>query len=541
MRTYEELKDLGTEELQRIEGIFGNRSKFLKLKKEEKTGLMQDYMYLYCKTLPQYDTKKDRRMYTEIKINSGLEKTFQKIARAGYDGKGVKEELQSSLIVEYAAGVSLYGKKDVSGRIEKYHNDIMFNFDKVQAQRAAEQKKIQDRAEAQRKRDEESLRLGEERKHERERQRALQAASKTKPVKEDLKPQTEMNTQAQPKNEIKAKPKKARQLPKIDFNVKKKKLFNTSRELDVSLDQMKEQIKDMEQANKGLFSNSRKFDNIIGNANALVQLTEDYKRLEKADLSPAKRKQFAEKLIKNCDKMREISDRYKNHKMDQGKLDEFGLETNKMDKSSRNRLTALVTFDDIVDRLKKIANSNRITAELDIKDQKSQQEEYDKISARVNEYDKQAENADDIQKVTLNEATERIERVMKDNMTNYQDGSIKFNGIDQKKLEYCVAAVMLNDLIETKEGMALKKIAPNDPMQYKSFIRSVADSISFKRALPEGLNNPKSLSRFLSDKNASLDMGKAYMKDMEAEIKTSHNITNRTQTEHKPEVKKILQ
>ena len=37
MRTYEELKDLGTEELQRIEGIFGNRSSYLKLKKEEKT------------------------------------------------------------------------------------------------------------------------------------------------------------------------------------------------------------------------------------------------------------------------------------------------------------------------------------------------------------------------------------------------------------------------------------------------------------------------------------------------------------------------
>ena len=72
MRTYEELKDLGTEELQRIEGIFGNKSSFLKLKKEEKTSLMQDYMYLYCKTLPQYDPKKDRRMFTEIKINRGL-------------------------------------------------------------------------------------------------------------------------------------------------------------------------------------------------------------------------------------------------------------------------------------------------------------------------------------------------------------------------------------------------------------------------------------------------------------------------------------
>ena len=540
MRTYEELKDLGTEELQRIEGIFGNKSSFLKLKKEEKTSLMQDYMYLYCKTLPQYDPKKDRRMFTEIKINSGLEKTFQKIARAGYDGRGVKEELQSSLIVEYAAGVSLYGQKDVRGRIEKYHNDIMLNLDKVQAQRAAEQKKIQDRAEAQRRRDEESLRLGEERRLERERQRSLRAANKPKPVKEDLQPQAEINTQEQPKNEIKAKPKKARQIPKLDLNVKKTKLFNTSHELDVSLNQMKAQIKDMEQANKSLFSNSRKYESIIGNANALTQLTEDYKRLEETDLTPAKRKQFAEKLIKNCDKMLEISDRYKNHKVKQGKLDDLWLETNKMDKNSRNRLTALVTFEDIVEKIKKTANSNRINAEIDIKNQKSQQEEYDKISARINEYDKQAENADDIQKVTLNEAAERIERVMKDNLTNYLNGSAKFNGKHQKQLEYCVAAVMVNDLINTKEGMALKKIAPNDPMQYKSFIRSVADSISFKRALPEGLNNPKSLSEFLSDKNAALDMGKAYMKDMEAEIKTSHNITNRTQTEHKPEAQKVL-
>ena len=56
--------------------------------------------------------------------------------------------------------------------------------------------------------------------------------------------------------------------------------------------------------------------------------------------------------------------------------------------------------------------------------------------------------------------------------------------------------------------------------------------------MPEGLNNPKSLSEFLSDKNAALDMGKA--KDMEAEIKTSHNITNRTQTEHKPKAQKVL-
>ncbi len=540
MRTYEELKDLGTEELQRIEGIFGNKSSFLKLKKEEKTSLMQDYMYLYCKTLPQYDLKKDRRMFTEIKINRGLEKTFQKIARAGYDGRGVKEELQSSLIVEYAAGVSLYGQKDVRGRIEKYQNDIMFNLDKVQAQRAAEQKKIQDRAEAQRRRDEESLRLGEERRLERERQRALRAANKPKPVKEDLQPQAEINTQEQPKNEIKAKPKKARQIPKLDLNVNKKKLINTSRELDASLNQMKAQIKEMEQANKSLFSNSRKYESIIGNANALTQLTEDYKRLEETDLTPAKRKQFAEKLIKNCDKMLEISGRYKNHKMDQGKLDDLGLETNKMDKNSRNRLTALVTFEDIVEKIKKTANSNRIYAEIDIKNQKSQQEEYDKISARINEYDKQAENADDIHKITLNEAAERIERVMKDNLTNHMDGSLKFNGKHQKQLEYCVAAVMLNDLINTKEGMALKKIAPNDPMQYKSFIRSVADSSSFKRALPEGLNNPKSLSEFLSDKNAALDMGKAYMKDMEAEIKTSHNITNRTQTEHKPEAQKVL-
>ena len=540
MRTYEELKDLGTEELQRIEGIFGNKSSFLKLKKEEKTSLMQDYMYLYCKTLPQYDPKKDRRMFTEIKINRGLEKTFQKIARAGYDGRGVKEELQSSLIVEYAAGVSLYGQKDVRGRIEKYQNDIMFNLDKVQAQRAAEQKKIQDRAEAQRRRDEESLRLGEERRLERERQRALRAANKPKPVKEDLQPQAEINTQEQPKNEIKAKPKKARQIPKLDLTVKSPKMVNTSYALGLSIKQMKAQIKEMEQANKSLFSNSRKYESIIGNANALTQLTEDYKRLEETDLTPAKRKQFAEKLIKNCDKMLEISGRYKNHKMDQGKLDDLGLETNKMDKNSRNRLTALVTFEDIVEKIKKTANSNRIYAEIDIKNQKSQQEEYDKISARINEYDKQAENADDIQKITLNEAAERIERVMKDNLTNHMDGSLKFNGKHQKQLEYCVAAVMLNDLIQTKEGMAIKKIAPNDPMQYKSFIRSVADSISFKRALPEGLNNPKSLSEFLSDKNAALDMGKAYMKDMEAEIKTSHNITDRTQTEHKPEAQKVL-
>ena len=251
------------------------------------------------------------------------------------------------------------------------------------------------------------------------------------------------------------------------------KLFNTSHELDVSLNQLKAQIKDMEQANKSLFSNSRKYESIIGNANALTQLTEDYKRLEETDLTPAKRKQFAEKLIKNCDKMLEISDRYKNHKVKQGKLDDLWFETNKMDKNSRNRLTALVTFEDIVEKIKKTANSNRINAEIDIKNQKSQQEEYDKISARINEYDKQAENADDIQKVTLNEAAERIERVMKDNLTNYLNGSAKFNGKHQKQLEYCVAAVMVNDLINTKEGMALKKIAPNDPICVYSVVSAL--------------------------------------------------------------------
>ena len=66
------MKSLKTWAQRRIEGIFGNKSSFLKLKKEEKTSLMQDYMYLYCKTLPQYDPKKDRRMFTEIKINRGL-------------------------------------------------------------------------------------------------------------------------------------------------------------------------------------------------------------------------------------------------------------------------------------------------------------------------------------------------------------------------------------------------------------------------------------------------------------------------------------
>lgn len=502
MRPYEELKNLGEEELKRIEGIFDDKSKYRLLKNEEKTSLMQDYMYLYCKTLPQFDPKMDRRMYGEIKINKGLEKTFGKIAKISYDGKGIKEELQSDLIVEYAAGVSLNGKKDVRERIERYHNDIMFSFDKARERRAAEQKK-------------------------------------PVPVpKEKTQASPAAKTPTAPAVQEPQKPVKKR--PKLDIPKVPKKLVNTSYELGNEIDQMKAQLTEMEQANKSLFSSSRKYEVAIKNAGALIQLTEKYKKLEASELTPEQRKSIADQLLKNCERMQETAAQYYDRKKAQGKLDDLYYKTDKMDKDSQNRVEALVRFDKIIDKLKRTAKRNKLEAEHDIKKAKSQKEEYDKINSRLDEYEAQANAVDGVRKTALNEAVSRIEQVMNDGMTNYQNGSEDFGGRQHKQMEYCAAAVMVNELMHNEEGAALKKIAPTDPVQYKSFIRGITDSKSFKRALPESLNDPKGLSAFLADKNAALDMGKTYMKDMQAEIKASHSNTARSSAAPRHEAGRIL-
>lgn len=165
MREYEQLSKLGQEEMHRIEGLFADPDGFRRMPANEKTSLMQDYMYLYGKTHPGHTADNDRRMFSEIRSNRGLEGTFGRLIKAMPSGKGVIDELRTDLMVEYAMGRNLLGKKDVADRISKYNSRLdrgERGENEIYAEREVEKEKVRRREEQQRQRNEQAMRMADD-------------------------------------------------------------------------------------------------------------------------------------------------------------------------------------------------------------------------------------------------------------------------------------------------------------------------------------------------------------------------------------------
>ncbi len=120
MREHEKLKDLGQDELKRIEGIFSDPKQFKALSDKDKAGYMLDYLYIKGKSQPGYTEDKNKRMYFELKSNRSIEDLFTKLAGKTNKGQALLTEAGSGLMVEYGLGVTLNGKKEVGERIGKY-------------------------------------------------------------------------------------------------------------------------------------------------------------------------------------------------------------------------------------------------------------------------------------------------------------------------------------------------------------------------------------------------------------------------------------
>ncbi|WP_028509359.1 hypothetical protein [Ruminococcus sp. NK3A76] len=143
MRQYEQLNRLGQEEIARIEGIFNDQRAFRRMPENERISLMKDYMYLSAKNHPGHTDDNDRRIFSEIRSNAGIEKTFGKLLKASPSGKGIIDELKTDLLVEYAAGRNLLGKKDVADRLANYERFLdrgQRGLDELYAQRQEQEK-----------------------------------------------------------------------------------------------------------------------------------------------------------------------------------------------------------------------------------------------------------------------------------------------------------------------------------------------------------------------------------------------------------------